>query len=431
MSNFREHRSKASPMDFEYASEEMRGPPAWSQNLESPQKRNEFGSTVPTTPQANRAMSPLFTQSPINKQLSFHTPVTSTPPVSIWKLPQETSPAKARMSSPAPELADVSMNSMNSSPLAAKGKGRESAMFEIPRKEEETEEQDESFSLVPLRKTSTSGVKAQRSIIREEEDEDEGELTDDAPQARIHGDSITANHHYTFNMPNAPESRSEIPYMLLGYVQFLFNLSLVIIFLYILVHCIITIQQDVEQRMKEYQTELAEKIATCAQLYEINKCFPISQRVPALAQHCADWESCMQRDPSGIGRAKVVAETIGEVINSFVEPISWKTLGFGLISLGFLITLINVLFSFYRGRIAPEHIMHPQVHPSTGATHIPPPLAYPATPVHPRIAQAYINPGGYVGAPLHQQVEWRRTWSGTEMPVPSTPSRKRQKTPAL
>jgi hypothetical protein len=72
--------------------------------------------------------------------------------------------------------------------------------------------------------------------------------------------------------------------------------------------------------------ELAEKIATCAQLYEINKCFPISQRVPALAQHCADWESCMQRDPTGVGRAKVVAETIGEVINSFVEPISWKTL---------------------------------------------------------------------------------------------------------
>lgn len=34
----------------------------------------------------------------------------------------------------------------------------------------------------------------------------------------------------------------------------------------------------------------------------------------------------MQKDPSGVGRARVVAETIGEVINSFVEPISWKTL---------------------------------------------------------------------------------------------------------
>ena len=34
----------------------------------------------------------------------------------------------------------------------------------------------------------------------------------------------------------------------------------------------------------------------------------------------------MQRDPTMVGRARVVAETIGEVVNSFVEPISWKTL---------------------------------------------------------------------------------------------------------
>lgn len=34
----------------------------------------------------------------------------------------------------------------------------------------------------------------------------------------------------------------------------------------------------------------------------------------------------MQRDTTGVGRARVVAETIGEVVNSFVEPISWKTL---------------------------------------------------------------------------------------------------------
>lgn len=34
----------------------------------------------------------------------------------------------------------------------------------------------------------------------------------------------------------------------------------------------------------------------------------------------------MDRDPSKVGRAKVVAEMIAEVVNGFVEPISWKTL---------------------------------------------------------------------------------------------------------
>ncbi len=34
----------------------------------------------------------------------------------------------------------------------------------------------------------------------------------------------------------------------------------------------------------------------------------------------------MNRDPSIVGRAKVGAELIAEVVNGFVEPISWKTL---------------------------------------------------------------------------------------------------------
>lgn len=34
----------------------------------------------------------------------------------------------------------------------------------------------------------------------------------------------------------------------------------------------------------------------------------------------------MNRDPSLVGRARVGAELVAEVINGFVEPISWKTL---------------------------------------------------------------------------------------------------------
>ena len=34
----------------------------------------------------------------------------------------------------------------------------------------------------------------------------------------------------------------------------------------------------------------------------------------------------MNRDPSKVGRARVGAELIAEVVNGFVEPISWKTL---------------------------------------------------------------------------------------------------------
>ena len=45
-----------------------------------------------------------------------------------------------------------------------------------------------------------------------------------------------------------------------------------------------------------------------------------------MLHQCATWESCMSRDPKVIGRAKVGAEMLAEVVNGFVEPISWKTL---------------------------------------------------------------------------------------------------------
>lgn len=41
---------------------------------------------------------------------------------------------------------------------------------------------------------------------------------------------------------------------------------------------------------------------------------------------CRQLEECMNQDPGSIGRAKVAAETFAQVVNSFVEEISWKTL---------------------------------------------------------------------------------------------------------
>jgi Di-sulfide bridge nucleocytoplasmic transport domain len=34
----------------------------------------------------------------------------------------------------------------------------------------------------------------------------------------------------------------------------------------------------------------------------------------------------MNRDPTVVGRARVSAETFAEIVNSFIEPISYKTM---------------------------------------------------------------------------------------------------------
>jgi Di-sulfide bridge nucleocytoplasmic transport domain len=98
----------------------------------------------------------------------------------------------------------------------------------------------------------------------------------------------------------------------------------------------------------------------------------------------------MNRDPTVVGRAKVGAELIAEVINGFVEPISWKTLvgfysrdrdaqadciqAFTLSSLAFMTIFVNSLLSLFRSKLSsPEQApaQPPQLYP------LPPPPLYP------------------------------------------------------
>lgn len=67
-----------------------------------------------------------------------------------------------------------------------------------------------------------------------------------------------------------------------------------------------------------------QEIAQCALHYKTNLC--VTNPIPAMAHQCGVWETCMNRDPTKVGRARVGAELIAEVVNGFVEPISWKTL---------------------------------------------------------------------------------------------------------
>jgi hypothetical protein len=69
--------------------------------------------------------------------------------------------------------------------------------------------------------------------------------------------------------------------------------------------------------------DIVQEIAMCAAEFKKNQC---QNPLPGLTHQCANWETCMNRDPTIVGRAKVGAELIAEVVNGFVEPISWKTL---------------------------------------------------------------------------------------------------------
>ncbi|KAI9289926.1 Di-sulfide bridge nucleocytoplasmic transport domain-containing protein [Umbelopsis sp. AD052] len=154
--------------------------------------------------------------------------------------------------------------------------------------------------------------------------------------------------------PLNPSDRPSVPqrdyaYILSGYIQTGFNLFVVLVLMYLALQAILTIQLDVQQKVSEYSDAIMKEITMCTKLYHENRCNP-ADRVPAMDEACRNWETCIHRDPLVVGRAKVSAETFAEIINGFVDPISYKSMLFFLTLIFGSLILSNCAFGMYRSR---------------------------------------------------------------------------------
>ncbi|GLB36613.1 putative di-sulfide bridge nucleocytoplasmic transport domain containing protein [Lyophyllum shimeji] len=397
--NARSTRSTEAPMDYEWTNR-PKTRPSWSQpsipeDQSTPRKR-PHDELKPTTTPFGAPQTPIFGS---NQNVPFifnqnATPRTPNPPP--WQPPPLFSPEKAFPNPPEPTDVDMSEASPNKGDEQSTQDGRRPVAVGAMRRVHKQREQARSIQL---------------SRTQESVQDDDTDVFDSDEEGR----AVVQNtsNHYTLNMPAAPAPPSDLPYILLGYLQFAFNLSLVLLFLYLVVQFILTVQRDVEQRISEYSMDIVQEIAICALQYKTNLC--ATNTVPAMAQQCGNWETCMNRDPAIVGRAKVGAELIAEVVNGFVEPISWKALAFTLTSLSFLTVFINSLLSLFRAR---------QHHPIPGA----------APPLQPQPSFSGPTPypphfGGYLSpAPTPS---WGRTGSRSRLGPGSdedlqTPSRRRR-----
>ncbi|KIJ59817.1 hypothetical protein HYDPIDRAFT_99956 [Hydnomerulius pinastri MD-312] len=362
-------RSTEAPMDFQFTSRPSSGSkPAWATPNDDPnsQRKRPFNDLNPTSPAFPASpLVPMFGENR-NVPFIFQSPPPQTNPPHPWVPPPNFSPRKAFPQLPAEELRDVDMAELS------------------PPKPEETErESGRSVATGALRRVFKSRQRSRAKTRSRHEDPDYS--SEDSSEDEKAG-PLTQNtsNHYTLNMPSAPAPHSDTPYVLLGYLQFFFNLSLVLVFLYLLVQFILTVQRDVEHRISEYSMDVVQEIGVCASQYKNNFCE--NNQIPAMMHQCAAWETCMNRDPTTVGRARIGAELIAEVVNGFVEPISWKTLAspfyyyyftaFSLTSLSFLTLFVNTLLSLYRSRHQPAHS----------------PPSYPVAPVPP-FHQAYLPLG--------------------------------------
>ncbi|SCU82867.1 LAFA_0D00496g1_1 [Lachancea sp. 'fantastica'] len=146
------------------------------------------------------------------------------------------------------------------------------------------------------------------------------------------------------------------PKVLSEYLQLAFNALIVSGILYLCVRFIQLINRDVDRKMLLQAAGAARTIQECRAKYIKNRCEPES-RAPWLESQCLYWSRCMNQeipestDPQH--SAVVWAETLAEIINGFLRPISAKSLSILLIGSCAIIIVSNMAFKSYRVTYVP------------------------------------------------------------------------------
>jgi len=140
-------------------------------------------------------------------------------------------------------------------------------------------------------------------------------------------DPTSQTEHWLSKTYTFIERHPTVPHILSFYAQLLFNIFLLSCCAYAIYSAWSAFSSDIDKKAHEAMTEVLAEMAVCAQHWTSNRC-QRETRVPAMEAVCEGWGRCMAQDPTRVGRAKVGAGTLAEVLEGFVEPISWKTVGF-------------------------------------------------------------------------------------------------------
>ncbi|EDO14890.1 hypothetical protein Kpol_380p9 [Vanderwaltozyma polyspora DSM 70294] len=135
------------------------------------------------------------------------------------------------------------------------------------------------------------------------------------------------------------------------YLQLLFNCMVVLSLFFMVGWFFYTIKLDVDFKVEQEKIRRRLRIQTCKDNYINNECAP-ELRVPALESLCDEWLTCINEetiDLNTINTSTILwAKTLAEVLNSFVESISFRTFLFILLSVTVTVVVTNVTFGSYR-----------------------------------------------------------------------------------
>jgi len=120
-------------------------------------------------------------------------------------------------------------------------------------------------------------------------------------------------------------SHPHLPTILAYYGQTVFAWAIVGAVIYLAYSFWAAVRQDVDLKAEEYSLAILNEISICARQFVQNHC-GTEMGAPALQEACDEWNRCQNQDYKAIGRARVSAHTFAEILNSFIEPLSYKFL---------------------------------------------------------------------------------------------------------
>ncbi|KAK1138711.1 hypothetical protein N8T08_002060 [Aspergillus melleus] len=214
------------------------------------------------------------------------------------------------------------------------------------------------------------GSREEKSLQRKPSKRGQGQNAVEAQQPTSRGSSFS-------DFFALLEAHPNIPSILSWWAQLLVNLVLFSITVYVVFGFVATIRSEFEQAAEEVSDGILAEMATCARNYVDNKCGG-HDRLPALETVCENWERCMNRDPAKVGRAKVSAHTMAVIINSFIDPISWKAILFFLATISTVTVVSNWSFRSFRkkNRIHQQQYASAHNYPHVPPTHHNPSIGY-------------------------------------------------------
>lgn len=127
------------------------------------------------------------------------------------------------------------------------------------------------------------------------------------------------------------ESHPNMPSILSWWAQLTLNVSIFSMAVYVVWSVLQSIRGEFQHMAEQESSGILTEIHDCARDYLTNGC-ESPNRAPALKKICDGWQVCMDRDPAKIGHAKLSAATMATIINSFIEPISWKAVVRGAVT---------------------------------------------------------------------------------------------------